>query len=145
MKEQVWTALVFKCELGHLFFSFFFSFYEAHHKRSLCTTRGWITDFKFVWFFPPLSLLLLFVVATVPAYKRSSPCQELCNPLVLSLQVKSMGSGAAWLDLAKSCIRLHSNVLDNNPDWAGPAHMRGDEIYPHLRLRLEWPPPRLIK
>lgn len=46
--------------------------------------------------------------------------------------------------MAKSCIRLHSNVLDNNPDWAGPAHMRGEEVYAHLRLRMEWPPQRLI-
>lgn len=55
-----------------------------------------------------------------------------------------MGSGAACLYMAKSCIRLHGNVLDNNPDWAGPAHMRGDEVYAHLRLRMDWPPQRLI-
>lgn len=52
-----------------------------------------------------------------------------------------MGGGAACLYVAKSCIRLHSNVLDNNPGWAGPAHVRGEEVYAHLRLRMDWPPP----
>lgn len=41
--------------------------------------------------------------------------------------------------MAKSCIRLHNNVLDNNPGWAGLAHMSGEEVYAHLRLRMEWP------
>lgn len=48
---------------------------------------------------------------------------ELCNPLVFSLLVKSMGS------IYMGYIRLGSNVLDNNPDSASPAHMRASEVY----------------
>lgn len=31
--------------------------------------------------------------------------------------------------MAVSCIRLHSNVFDNNPDRANSAHMRASEVY----------------
>lgn len=76
--------------------------------------------------------------------KWSRPPHELCNPVVLSLQDKSMGSSVA-AGLAESCIRLQSNVLDNNPDRASPAHMRAREVYTQLRLIMERPPQWLIK
>lgn len=125
---------------GSLFYEAHYIKVDLHYNRLNKRCKVFVFCIYLSTYF--LYPLLLFAAVIVTTSKWSTPWQELCNLLV---QVKSMGSGAAWLYKAKSCIRLRSNVLDNNLDWADPAHMRGDEVYAHLRLRMEWPPPRLIK